>query len=272
MSLSIGFSPCPNDTYIFYALVHGAIDTGGLDFHPLLADVQELNEMALHGQLDITKISFHAFRQLTDQYVLLDSGSALGNDCGPILIAAEALRPEDLDGKRVAIPGEHTTAHFLLDYFLPVSVEKHFMLFSEIEPAVAAGEVDAGVIIHENRFTFRDRGLVEVQDLGAYWEQKSGHPIPLGGILGHRRLPHDVLTKVEKLIRQSIEYAHQHPEEVIPYVRQYAQEMTEPVMWQHIRLYVNPYSLSLGDKGRRAIQYFLRHGNAVSAGKPFLSH
>ncbi|MBK8503938.1 MAG: 1,4-dihydroxy-6-naphthoate synthase [Saprospiraceae bacterium] len=260
MKLSLGFSPCPNDTFIFYALLHQKVDTGALQFEPFIADVEELNQKAVHSDLSITKISFNAYLNLTGQYVLLDSGAALGRNCGPLLITKVPMAVLDLAGKTVAIPGEKTTANFLLDTFLPVPVTKKVFLFNEIEQKLLDGEVDAGVIIHENRFTYSERGLHLIQDLGSHWESKTGHPIPLGGIIAQRSIPDDIRRKISTAIRQSINYAWSHPEEVMEFVSQYAQEMEPKVMRQHIALYVNDFSAHLGLEGRAAVTHFFAEG------------
>ncbi len=251
MELSLGLSPCPNDTYIFYALLHKAIDTEGITFIPHFADVEELNHKAEHEEFDVTKISYHAFLYLTASYHLLDSGGALGRACGPLLIARE---PMSITKRcKVAVPGIKTTANFLLDYYLPNGVNKEVLRFDQIESAVSSGQVDAGVIIHENRFTYLDHGLVSLQDLGQHWEESTGCPIPLGGIVAHHLIPVEIRSVINRLIFRSLTYAHEHRDEVIPFVRHHAQEMQDEVMWQHIELYVNEFSLSLGTEGQRAV-------------------
>jgi 1,4-dihydroxy-6-naphthoate synthase len=260
MKLSLGFSPCPNDTFIFYALLHQKVDTGNLRFEPFITDVEELNQKATHADLSITKISFNAYLDLTAQYVLLDSGAALGRNCGPLLIAKVPMTAAELEGKTIAIPGAKTTAHFLLDTYLPVPVRKKVCVFNEIEQKLLDGEVDAGVIIHENRFTYFARGLHLIQDLGTFWEHKTGYPIPLGGIIAQRNLPDEILGKINKAICQSIDYAWKHPEEVMKFVSQYAQEMEPNVMQQHIDLYVNDFSAHLGTEGRAAVTHFFAEG------------
>ncbi len=255
-NIVIGFSPCPNDTFIFYALLHHKIDTKGISFTPYIADVEELNQKAVKGELPLTKLSFGAYLTLTDRYRLLQSGAALGRNCGPLLIVRPGTSLEEIKDKAVAIPGELTTANFLLDYFLPFTVQKKKFLFSEIEEAILSHNVEAGVIIHENRFTYEEKGLVCLQDLGTFWELSSGQPIPLGGIVGRRDLEPALIKQIEQLITQSIRYAYNHQKEVMQYVRQYAQEMDEEVMKQHISLYVNEFSLNLGKAGRLAVQTF----------------
>lgn len=254
MKLSLGFSPCPNDTFIFDALVHGKIDTEGLEFEVYMEDVEELNQRAFRSELDITKLSYHAFAHLLPHYVLLDAGSALGNNCGPLLIAKTPVPQEKIPSVSIAIPGKYTTANFLLSLAFPDAQEKQEMLFSEIENAVLDGRVGAGLIIHENRFTYQDKGLVKLIDLGEFWEEKTKMPIPLGGIVVRRDIPLEIQVKVNRVLQRSVAFAQEHPEQTRDYVRQYAQEMDEKVMYQHIGLYVNDYTRNLGEKGRAAVQ------------------
>ena len=254
MKITLGFSPCPNDTYMFAALVNGWIDPQGLDFDIRMADVETLNEWAATGNLDVSKISFNRALSLEDQYSLLSSGAALGNGCGPLVIAKHPLSKDEILHGLIALPGQWTTAHLLFSIFFPEASHKKFYPFHHIEDAVLHDEVAAGVIIHENRFTYEARGLVKIQDLGEAWETKTGLPIPLGGIFASTRLPMDVVTKVETLIRDSILYARTHEAQVMPYVRQFAQEMDESVMKSHIGLYVNDFSLDLGPSGRKAVE------------------
>tara|TARA_B100000780_G_C21093747_1_gene440939 strand:+ start:193 stop:1026 length:834 start_codon:yes stop_codon:yes gene_type:complete len=250
--LRIGFSPCPNDTFIFDALIHGKIDTEGLEFDLYMEDIEELNKMAIEGVLDVTKLSYHAFMHVLDGYVMLDSGSALGNNCGPLLIKNKGqINPQEND--LIAIPGYYTTANFLLSYAFPKLIMRREMLFSNIEKALETKQVSAGLIIHENRFTYNDRGFEKVKDLGAYWEQTTGMPIPLGGIATKRSLDLVLQEKLERLIRKSIEFAFENPTESLSFVKEHAQEMDAKVMQKHIDLYVNDYSLSLGEKGKSAV-------------------
>lgn len=260
MKLKLGFSPCPNDTFIFDALVHGKIDNEGLEWEPHIADVEELNQKALRGDLEVTKLSFFAFAHALERYAMLDSGSALGNGVGPLLIAREPLPREAVIEGPVAIPGEHTTAHFLFSLAYPEARHKVPMLFSDIEDAVLSGKVRAGLIIHENRFTYQQKGLVKLLDCGEYWESHYHLPIPLGGIAVRRDLPAGVKEKVNRVLRRSVQYAFDHPESSRPYVCQYAQEMEESVMQQHIDLYVNAFSLDLGQEGRSAVEGLFRVG------------
>ena len=252
--LRIGFSPCPNDTFIFDALIHGKIDCEGLEFELYMADVEELNRMALQGELDITKLSYHAYLHVLETYIMMDSGSALGTNCGPLLIKnsrAENPRTTDL----IAIPGKYTTANFLLNFAFPDLQNKKEILFSEIESSLKNKEVCAGLIIHENRFTYAERGFEKVKDLGDHWEQNTGMPIPLGGIAIKRNVDKALQEKVQRLIRKSIEYAFENPTDSLAFVKQNAQEMDAEVIQKHINLYVNDYSLSLGVKGKASIQY-----------------
>lgn len=252
-SLTIGFSPCPNDTFIFDALVHHKIDTEGLNFEVYLGDVEDLNNKAFNNELDITKISYHAFGYLTNNYVLLDSGSALGKGCGPILVKSSKVKSLKLANTKIAIPGKYTTANFLLSIAHPEANNKIEMLFSDIENAVLNGDVDAGLIIHENRFTYQEKGLEKIIDLGEYWEKTTGALIPLGGIIIKRNLPQETIQKVNHLIRKSIEYAFENPNEPLSYMKIHSQEMDENVMRQHVELYVNKYSIDLGVEGKNAI-------------------
>lgn len=254
MKLTLGFSPCPNDTYMFAALVNGWIDTGNLDFEARMADVETLNEWAANGLLDVSKISFNRALSLEDKYNLLASGAALGNKCGPLVISRYPLTKEAIAEGPIALPGKWTTAHLLFSIFYPEAVHKSFLPFDKIEDAVLSGEYPAGVIIHENRFTYESKGLVKVTDLGEEWEVLTGLPIPLGGIFASHRLPEEVVTRVDHLIRESVLFARNNEKRVMPYVRQYAQEMDEAVMKSHINLYVNDFSLDLGEKGRNAVR------------------
>ncbi|MEL7020519.1 MAG: 1,4-dihydroxy-6-naphthoate synthase [Bacteroidota bacterium] len=254
MQLSLGYSPCPNDTFIFDALVHKKIDTEGLDFDVTLGDVEDLNQKAFAQTLDITKLSYHAYAHLRDKYALLDAGSALGNQVGPLLIAKQPLDEEAIKNGTIAIPGKYTTANFLLSLAYPDAQNKRAMLFSDIEQAVLDGEVDAGLIIHENRFTYQERGLVKIIDCGAYWESLTQMPIPLGGIVVRKDLPKSVQQKINRVLRRSVEFARAHPAQTYDYVRQHAQEMDKKVMYQHIDLYVNDYTVDLGEKGRAAVE------------------
>lgn len=255
-SLTIGFSPCPNDCFIFDAMVHEKIDTEGLKFKPLLDDVEALNQRAFKNELHITKLSYHAFIYLTQYYQLLSAGSALGNGCGPLLIAKDAsIQTKLTQGVplKIAIPGEYTTANFLFSLAFPAVKLKKIVLFSEIENEVLSGDVDAGVIIHENRFTYKQKGLKKIIDLGEYWETQTQAPIPLGGIVIQRMLPEELKQKVNRVLRKSVEHAFANPKESFAFVKAHAQEMSEEVMYKHIQLYVNNFSIDLGKEGKHAI-------------------
>jgi len=258
MELTLGFSPCPNDTFIFDALVNKKIDTDGITVQPVLEDVQTLNEWALQGRLPITKISYGVLPLLLDNYIVLNAGGALGKGVGPLLITKQAgANNKEVNDMTIAIPGEHTTAHMLFSLAYPQAVKKKFMLFSAIEDAVLKGEVDAGVIIHENRFTYQQKGLHKLVDLGEYWEGKTGNPIPLGGIVMKKTFDTALQQKVDALIKRSLEYAFKNYPLITDYVKQHSQEMSETVMRQHIDLYVNNYSLQLGPDGKAAVNTFL---------------
>jgi 5,8-dihydroxy-2-naphthoate synthase len=256
MTLTLGFSPCPNDCFMFDAMVHRRIDLEGLDFDVRMADIEALNSAAFAGDVDITKLSFHAYAYCADAYVLLDAGSALGRNCGPLLISQRPISPEEVAAGylRIAIPGKYTTANFLLSLAFPRATDKSECLFSDIEAGVLDGRFDAGLIIHENRFTYADRGLKKIIDLGEFWESETGAAIPLGGIVISRRLPADVRQRVNRVMRRSVEYAFANRDASLPFVRANAQAMSDEVMYKHIDLYVNEYSVDLGVDGRRAVE------------------
>jgi 1,4-dihydroxy-6-naphthoate synthase len=253
MKLSLGFSPCPNDTFIFDAMLHGRIDTEDLEFEVFMEDVETLNRRAMLGELDITKLSYHAYAYLLDKYVLLDAGSALGKNCGPLLIAKEPMPDEAVEKAIIAIPGKLTTANFLFSLAFPNAKKKVETVFSDIESAIVDGKVDAGLIIHENRFTYEQKGLKKIIDLGEFWEESTGMPIPLGGIVARRSLPKEILHKINRVMSRSVEYAFENPAASKEFVKANAQEMEEPVMNKHIQLYVNEYTKNLGGAGRAAI-------------------
>ena len=253
MKLSLGFSPCPNDTFIFDALIHHKIDTEGLTFEVTFDDVETLNQKAFNNHLDITKLSYHAYAYAINHYVLLDAGSALGFGVGPLLIAKET---QNLDNKDllVGIPGKYTTANFLLSLAYPHLQKKKELVFSDIEQQLLNNQLDLGLIIHENRFTYQDKGLHKIIDLGEYWEKETNCAIPLGGIVIKRSLPIAIQHQVNRLIKKSVEYAFANPKSALPFIREHAQEMDEKVMYQHIDLYVNKYSIDLGLEGKKAIR------------------
>lgn len=255
MKFSLGFSPCPNDTFIFDALVNHKIDTEGCEFEVILEDVQTLNEWARQDKLDITKISYGVLPLVMEHYAVLNSGGALGKGVGPLLITRKDHPPtKKVEDMLIAVPGVNTTAHLLFSLAYPQAKHKQFLVFHEIEEAVLSGKVDAGVIIHENRFTYQQKGLVKIIDLGAYWEDTIKVPIPLGGIIIKRNIDNLVKQQIDRLIRKSLEYAFAQYPEITSYVKQHSQEMEESVMRQHIDLYVNNYSLELGDEGRKAVR------------------
>lgn len=259
MEVRIGFSPCPNDTFMFCGLLNGWVETHGISFIPIMKDVQELNNLALERELPVTKLSYYAYCYLQEDYLLLDSGSALGRGVGPLLITANDA---DLEGhkllstlRKVAVPGKNTTANFLFDYYKKGdNMVKDYMVFSDIEEAVLNGFADCGVIIHENRFTYEEKGLRKIVDLGEYWESKTKLPIPLGGIVSKKELGQEFSDLISDILLNSILFARNNPELVMPFVRKHSQEMDEVVMQKHINLYVNEFSLSLGNEGRRAIE------------------
>ncbi|NJB85445.1 1,4-dihydroxy-6-naphthoate synthase [Lewinella marina] len=272
ITLSLGFSPCPNDTFIFDALIHGKIDTEGLRFEPVLEDVEALNQRALRRELEVTKLSFNAFGHLTATYRLLNAGSALGRGVGPLLVRkkGEAAPGPDYVPSTVAIPGHYTTANYLLDLVYPTLLDKTEMVFSDIEDAVLSGRCEAGLLIHENRFTYADRGLEKIADLGEVWEQRTGLPIPLGGIAVSRALPVDVQQRIDRVLRRSVQFALDYPRESSAYVKQHAQAMDPAVMQAHIELYVNQYTVDLGEEGRAAVRHFLNDGRVKGVIPPGL--
>ena len=253
MKITLGFSPCPNDTFIFDALVNKKIDTEGLEFETFLEDVETLNRWTAEEKLDVTKLSFPALFKNAHKYAILSSGAALGKGVGPLLVAKHLVDLNQIDELKIAIPGEFTTANFLLSYALPNAKNKEIYLFSDIEDAVLNGEVDLGVIIHENRFTYEQRGLKKIVDLGQFWEEKTGSSIPLGCIAVKRTLEPSVQKKIEELIRKSVEYSFKNYPQISDYVQQHAQAMDKEVMKKHIDLYVNEHTLDLGEEGRKSI-------------------
>lgn len=258
MHLSLGFSPCPNDTFIFDAMVNNKIGTENLVFDTALEDVETLNKWALEGKLAVTKLSFAVYLKVKEQYRLLNSGSALGRGCGPLLIAKKTIPQDEIKNCRIAIPGENTTANLLFSIAFPEARNKRVMLFSDIENAVLDGRAEVGVIIHENRFTYQQKGLVKIIDLGEYWESTTGSPIPLGGIFIRRDVPEEVQQQVDALICQSLQYSYKQYPQLSDYVKQHAQEMDEKVMRQHIDLYVNDFSLGLGEEGHAAVERLMQ--------------
>ncbi|HEY1061276.1 MAG TPA: 1,4-dihydroxy-6-naphthoate synthase [Daejeonella sp.] len=272
MKLSLGFSPCPNDTFIFDAMIHQKIDTEGLSFDVVYDDVETLNQKAFRTDLDITKLSYHAYAYLTENYVLLHAGSALGFGVGPLLICNNeyyistysfADLKSQTSNLRIGIPGKYTTANFLLSLAFPEAKNKIEMKFSEIESALLNRQIDMGVIIHENRFTYREKGLKKIIDLGEFWEDLTRGPIPLGGIMIKRDLPKEIKQKVNRIIRRSVEYAFDHPESGMNFICSLSQEMSIEVIKKHIDLYVNKFSIDLGETGRKAVQTFFEEAHKV---------
>lgn len=258
MKLTLGFSPCPNDTFIFDALVNGRIDTEGLEFDFFLSDVEELNRRAFLSEVDVTKISCHAYIHCSSEYKILDSGSALGYGNGPLLISKPDFDPAEIDNSRIAIPGRFTTANLLFSIAWPQAVNKKEYVFSEIEDVLLRDEADAGLIIHETRFTYQKKGLFKIADMGEFWEKMTGLPIPLGLIVINRRIPEEIALKFNKILRKSVEFAINDSLPSYDFVSSNAKEMDSEVMNSHIRLFVNNFSVNLGNEGRKAINELLR--------------
>jgi len=264
MNLTLGYSPCPNDTFIFYALTHGRLELPGITVTESLEDVESLNLRAMRSELDLTKVSFHAAAYLREKYCLLRSGGALGRGCGPLVVTKEKIGMDALRGRTIAVPGRYTTAHLLLMLYGEGYDRVAIMPFDRIMDAVLRGEVGAGLVIHEGRFTYEARGLHKALDLGEWWEADTGMPIPLGGILARRALGADVIGMMESKISESIQYAYSHREEARAYIKSHAQEMEDDVIDGHIALYVNDFSLDLGDEGIEAVEYLFER--AMSRG------
>lgn len=263
MKITLGFSSCPNDTFMFDALVNKRINTQGFEFEIKIADVEELNQLAMHGALDMTKMSYFAYSKVVEQYQWLTSGSALGRKNGPLLISRKKNYPDEVDDLKIAIPGENTTANLLLSIAYPKAKNKVPYLFSDIEEAILSNEVDAGLIIHETRFTYQRKGLKKIIDLGEYWEKETGLPIPLGGIVVKRDMKDDVKQKLNLLLKESVLFAFKHPQETYPYVKKYAQELSDEVIRQHIDLYVNTFSVDLGEEGKNAVKELFKRAADV---------
>ncbi|MBI4686499.1 MAG: 1,4-dihydroxy-6-naphthoate synthase [Nitrospirae bacterium] len=257
-TISLGYSPCPNDTFIFFPLTHGKVNTLNLAFKESLLDVETLNQKALKGEFDLTKVSYHAFGYLRKDYCLLRAGGAIGRGCGPLLIANKEYTIDELKGKKIAIPGKLTTAYLLLQLLNPAFKDNIIpMPFNKIMDAVKSNEADAGLIIHESRFTYHLYGLKKIIDLGQWWENETRLPIPLGGIIARRSLGDGLIHKLNKILRGSVEYAFSHKDEAMGYIRQYSHELSDEVINQHIGLYVNDYSIDMGEKGERAVKELL---------------
>jgi 1,4-dihydroxy-6-naphthoate synthase len=269
-SLTLGFSPCPNDTFIFHALLHGRVELPGMTVEPRLHDVESLNRLALDGAIDVTKVSFGVLPYLLDEYVLLRSGGALGRGCGPLLVAREPVALSKVPALRIGIPGRYTTANLLLRLLAPSAPPGIEMPYHRIMPAVVSGVVDAGLIIHESRFTYPTHGLEKIVDLGEWWEEVTDSPIPLGGIVARRSLGKD-LERIDGAIRASVEQAFADPSASVEYVRAHAQEMSDEVTRSHIELYVNDHSIDLGVDGERAVVELNRRAaeaGLIPAGAP----
>ncbi|MBK7440074.1 MAG: 1,4-dihydroxy-6-naphthoate synthase [Chitinophagales bacterium] len=254
MKLTLAYSPCPNDTFIFDALAHQKIDTEGLTFEIIHDDVESLNRNALEGNYDITKLSYHAYAYVSANYQLLTAGSALGRGCGPLMISKDDIPRSKIEFCLIGIPGKLTTANFLLSMAFPEAATKKEMVFNTIEDGLLNEAIDIGLIIHENRFTYLHKGLKKIIDLGEWWEQKYQLPIPLGGIVTRRDFDQDLKSKINRVLKRSVEYALANPAQTMDYVRAHAQEMEEAVMQQHIHLYVNDFSVDLGEEGKAAIE------------------
>ena len=272
MKLTIGFSPCPNDTFIFDALVNGKIDTGDIQFEPVLEDVQTLNEWSVNGRLDICKISYGALPLVAEQYAALHCGGALGKGVGPLLISKKEIPDAAVKFCRVAVPGQNTTANVLFSLAFPEAIHKVFLRYDQVEDFVASTDLSTndpaqyklGVIIHENRFTYQSKGLTKLKDLGEVWEQDTGYPIPLGCIVVRRNMDNELQKKIEELIRESLQYSWSQYPELSSFIRQHAQEMDEAVMRQHIELYVNNYSMDLGLNGIEAVKKFIQTHSSIN--------
>jgi 1,4-dihydroxy-6-naphthoate synthase len=258
--IRFGFSSCPNDTFIFYALANRKINTFDFDFDFIIADVEELNRMALQGDIDVTKISFNAYGKVAGSYILSNFGSALGENNGPLIISNNYESVKELEGKKIAVPGINTTANLLMTIAFPQLENKKEYLFSDIEYAILNGEVDAGLIIHETRFTYHQKGLKKVVDLGQWWEGNFNLPLPLGGICISRKLSADDIRLIDRIIGDSVDYAIKHPEETKPYIKKFAQETDDTVIENHISLYVNEYTHNIGELGKRSVKFLLERG------------
>ena len=262
MKLTLGFSPCPNDTFIFDAMVNGHIDTKGITFDYVMEDVATLNQWAEQGKLDITKLSYNTFLHTVNKYALLHSGSALGEGVGPLLVSKEPLDIANIDNFKIAIPGFNTTANLLLSLAFPGAKNKTELVFSEIEAAVLDGTYDAGLIIHEGRFTYAQKGLHKLIDMGDWWEQTTHASIPLGGIVIRRSFDKELCATVDSIIKESLAWSWKRYPELTPFITNNAQEMEEDVMRKHIQLYVNDYTTDLGEKGRNAINTLFEKAKA----------
>ncbi|MDR1347768.1 MAG: 1,4-dihydroxy-6-naphthoate synthase [Prevotellaceae bacterium] len=265
MKLQLCFSTCPNDTFIFDAVVHRKIDTMGLEFDIYMADVEELNRYAFSADADITKLSLNAYAKVSDKYIILNSGSALGRKNGPLLVGKTKIYHDEVEDLNIAVPGKNTTAAALLQILFPQVKTLREYLFSDIESAVLDGEVDAGVLIHEGRFTYKSKGLKLIADLGELWESESNQPVPLGCIAIKRNLPVEIRQKFDAVLRKSIEFAIKNPHESLPFVRRHAKEMDDETMKKHINLFVNDFTVNIGDQGKEAIEFFIEKLKIINA-------
>jgi len=265
MRLTLGFSTCPNDTYIFDAMVHRRIDTEGIGFDIIMADVEELNRKAFAAEIDITKISYHAYAYSAESYLLLNGGSALGFKNGPLLISKYKIYPDEINNLKIAVPGRYTTANLMLSIAFPNHISRKEYLFSDIEEVVLSGEMDAGLIIHENRFTYQKKGLIKVADLGEFWETKTGMAIPLGAIAINRKFTTAIQQKVDRIMKRSVEFALENPNASYPFVKRHSQTMDDAVMESHIKLYVNEFTRELGPEGRKAVETLYNEATSVNA-------
>jgi len=268
MKLKLGFSTCPNDTFIFDAMVHGKIDTEGLSFDVIMEDVEELNKKVMEDSLDISKLSYHAYAYASQNYILLTSGSALGRKNGPLLISKHKIYPDEVDNIRVAIPGIYTTANLLFSIEYPNAKNKKEYLFSDIEEAVLCREADAGVIIHESRFTYEKKGLRKIIDLGEQWESKAGYPIPLGGIVIRRAIDENISMKVNRVLKRSILFALENPNSGYDFIKQHAQELDDSVIFRHIQLYVNDNTTELSEEAKEGIRYLYKIASEKGVTEP----
>lgn len=263
MQLTLGFSTCPNDTFMFDAMVNRRIQTEGFSFLTELTDIEKLNQHAIAAEFDILKISYAAYPGVSDHYQILNSGSALGHANGPLLVSKHKIYPDEVDHLKIAIPGFSTTANLLLDVAHPNAINRKEYVFSDIEDVVLSGEADAGLLIHENRFTYEERGLKKIVDLGSWWEEKTHLPIPLGGIVVKRVLPQTVKEAIGRVLKNSVSFAFENPSASEGFIRQHAQSMKADVVNKHINLYVNQYSIDLGEKGRKAIEGLFEQATAL---------
>lgn len=254
MKLTFGFSPCPNDTFMFHGIASGIMQLENCDFSIQLHDVETLNQMAMKSHLDITKISFYAWLNVKNNYQLLNSGSALGHGCGPVLISKQNVKHDEIPRLRIVLPGKWTTAHLLFRLWAPEAVNKIFVDYGQIFDCLMSDVADLGVIIHESRFTFEKAGFKTVVDLGAWWENETKMPIPLGCIVVKNTVPDEIKKRLDVLIKNSIKYAMTNPNKSLPYIKKHAQETGDAILQKHIKTFVNDFSLDLGDKGNAAVK------------------